>query len=928
MRRITHRMGCLLLLLFGFLTFLFSGSRVYAEQSLLDLNNKTFSKINDEDINYSVWGDNSIYFVGTCSTDKDSSSDYSSAGTCGEKLTANTPEGRLREAVEKFGEFAMAMQEEYGVPWEAMFFHMYGESQMGLAGGVSTSVAKCGRFNTMGYVYSSSSLYGLTEEQMGNCKVYHGDNKALAAQFNSYEDMMASFYVDYLRNGMYDSAFSNLNPKSYDLEGFLRDESNIYSAAGWDGRVPGYGAYKNVWNSVKGTINSVAKKKGWPSSAKLAKDKNIPIGGKYPVSGDIKKQMKAKPHSLSACNGNSPSGSDESDDSGGSDDDASGGDSDSSSGSGKSSKKKGKSSSDDSDEDSESSSPSGTSFKINPKTPAGSANTEGTGGFWYLEGAWGKYPKTVIDTHNGNLITKAVKIDKDFFDMPYFYAENYDYNYNTWPVGMKANGKKSTRKYYLIVLPSEAYSQHMGDRFIAYFEKRKEPVYFITYDVWACEHHYLRGMHYCDWARKDPDKVNGGLANNSLGHFSTRGWDANNQLGDALGKLTCLHRLTTHGKTLARESSRCSGAVCTSSSGGSSGSSKKDYPEHIQQTGHTCGPASMSMLASAVSGKEVSEGDVISVVGGNDRAYAATGGAGMTELDKKVGEKYGFDVENVSYGSFSDAEKKMTEYLNKGYMLHFSGAGSYPFTKGGHYIGVFGWTDKNAGKVMIADSNKGNAELKLHDVINAGLHYDFAVIKNDGGGVGDVCEDEEGGECSEDSDTDSSNSGSCSERVLSSVDKILDLAAKNGSTYTYGGIRDAGGFKSILNDGAAINVDCTGFASLVMYDAFGVEQPFCTADIASNPNYVEVSKSEVRPGDIFAYNYGCTAHGGIVAEVNNGRVTKIAQTGASRGYANIGTYGKNNNLGYTKDPNGVNGNLSCVNGGASDAKFYRYKGCK
>jgi hypothetical protein len=176
---------------------------------------------------------------------------------------------------------------------------------------------------------------------MGNCKVYHGDNKALAAQFNSYEDMMASFYVDYLRNGMYDSAFSNLNPKSYDLEGFLRDESNIYSAAGWDGRVPGYGAYKNVWNSVKGTINSVAKKKGWPSSAKLAKDKNIPIGGKYPVNGDIKKQMKAKPHSLSACNGNGPSGSDESDDSGGSDDDASGGDSDSPSGSGKGSKKKG-----------------------------------------------------------------------------------------------------------------------------------------------------------------------------------------------------------------------------------------------------------------------------------------------------------------------------------------------------------------------------------------------------------------------------------------------------------------------------------------------------------------------------------------------------------------------------------------------------------
>ncbi len=203
----------------------------------------------------------------------------------------------------------------------------------------------------------------------------------------------------------------------------------------------------------------------------------------------------------------------------------------------------------------------GTSYKINPDTPPGSANTEGTGGFWYLEGNWSKYPETVLNSRNGGLVKLNTRIDSDFFDMPYIHAENFDFNYSTWPVTIVPNGNHSTRKYYWLVLPNEAYAVHMGDMYVAYFEKRKEPVFFILYDVWSCDDHYLRGMHYCDWAKKDPDNVNGGLANNSLGHFSERGSTANNQLGDALGKLTCLHRLTTEGATLARESASCSGSI-------------------------------------------------------------------------------------------------------------------------------------------------------------------------------------------------------------------------------------------------------------------------------------------------------------------------------------------------------------------------------
>jgi hypothetical protein len=112
-----------------------------------------------------------------------------------------------------------------------------------------------------------------------------------------------------------------------------------------------------------------------------------------------------------------------------------------------------------------------------------------------------------------------------------------------------------------------------------------------------------------------------------------------------------------------------------------------------------------------------------------------------------------------------------------------------------------------------------------------------------------------------------------------------------------------------------------------MYSAFGVKETFWTGSIASNSNYKEVPKSNIQPGDIFNHNdsSGCKAHGGIIIEVNDGTITKIAQTGRAS-YITEGFSGNNNNIGYTADPNGVNGNLNCANN-APDVKYYRYKGC-
>lgn len=365
--------------------------------------------------------------------------------------------------------------------------------------------------------------------------------------------------------------------------------------------------------------------------------------------------------------------------------------------------------------------------------------------------------------------------------------------------------------------------------------------------------------------------------------------------------------------------------------------SNESYGDGKTMCSASCGASSIAMLATVAANKDVLPTDVRDLLGGS--YYWATSGSGMSALDKKVGEKYGFEVEDVSYSDLNDAEKKMSKYLDDGYMLHFSGAGSYPFSAGGHYIGVFGWTDKDKGKVMLANSGgAGNKEESLHDVIHAGLHGgSFSAIKK--GGSKSKCDDNPsndvcpGGDGGGDSD-DESTPGTCSGKVLKSVKDLIALAQKNGSRYprgadgkSTGGIRDATGFDSILNDGAEMLVDCTGFASLVMYDTFDVKESFWTGSIAGNSNYKEVSKDDVEPGDIFNYNdsANCSAHGGIIIEKNGNTITKIAQTGR-QDYITEGWGGKNENIGYTKDSNGSNGNLSCVNN-APDVKYYRYKGC-
>ncbi len=324
-----------------------------------------------------------------------------------------------------------------------------------------------------------------------------------------------------------------------------------------------------------------------------------------------------------------------------------------------------------------------------------------------------------------------------------------------------------------------------------------------------------------------------------------------------------------------------------------------------------CGAVSMAMLATVASGEDIYPQDIIELLG--DKYYYQNS---PLALDPIVGKKYGFEVETISgLSSKTEVYDQMKKYLNDGYMLHFSGEGchegfAFAHSDGsctaGHYVGIFS-IDSND-KVQVANSGyMGNSETDLQNLVDAFHHGYFTAIKGDSNRK----------PCATCNDGNGSDNRENSEKVLAAVEEIIELANKQGSTYTWGGghFTSASQYDALLK--GSINVDCTGFASLVMYKAFGEELSFSSSSIADHPSYEEIDKKDAQPGDIFAYN-SPRGHGGIIIEVEDGQVTKIAETGGGEGRS-----GANNNIGYSGASD-----FSARNTNSDNGHIYRYKGKK
>ena len=141
-----------------------------------------------------------------------------------------------------------------------------------------------------------------------------------------------------------------------------------------------------------------------------------------------------------------------------------------------------------------------------------------------------------------------------------------------------------------------------------------------------------------------------------------------------------------------------------------------DYPQYLQcdarwkddKYGNStmcnagCGPASLAMLVTVATGKDVLPTDVAALT--EDPPYYADNVGGewkRKENTIKVCEKYGCEVKEIP-----NDEESIKQALKEGWMIHLSGGGGTSaeetaFPTDGHYVGIFS-IDSND-DVMIAD---------------------------------------------------------------------------------------------------------------------------------------------------------------------------------------------------------------------------------
>ena len=220
------------------------------------------------------------------------------SGTCGGDIESEGNVERTKEVVSKYGEVAINLQIEYGVPWEFVFAQMVAESSVGTApNGVNVPIYdELGGYNWVGH-HGPDPVNGSCPNTAGaysmNVSWGPNSNNHCFRVYASIADMIGGHMFDFLRNGLYDDLLRNSAYDNWDLEkaglsyvcmyvqGQSLSNCNTSKASGY-------------WSTMKEYIevaDEVAAEKGWKTSEELAKANKQPAGGKHSTLGDITDEL-------------------------------------------------------------------------------------------------------------------------------------------------------------------------------------------------------------------------------------------------------------------------------------------------------------------------------------------------------------------------------------------------------------------------------------------------------------------------------------------------------------------------------------------------------------------------------------------------------------------------------------------------------------
>ena len=201
---------------------------------------------------------------------------------CGEVSGSNRTE-LLHSYIDNYAGVAINLQIEYGIPWEAFFFHICGESNCGdvtLEGSMAKWVYDdLGGYNLAG-MHGKGGPYA-TGTYVTNRKNHDFANHA------TIQDNIAAFVVSIMRNGYYDAALKYGDYRTFDLRKFLETEIGVYICG--DPNCPRSANYGG-WIMLD-EIENYAKQQGIPSSKEVAEQYQITEGGKHPDHGNMQAQL-------------------------------------------------------------------------------------------------------------------------------------------------------------------------------------------------------------------------------------------------------------------------------------------------------------------------------------------------------------------------------------------------------------------------------------------------------------------------------------------------------------------------------------------------------------------------------------------------------------------------------------------------------------
>ena len=354
---------------------------------------------------------------------------------------------------------------------------------------------------------------------------------------------------------------------------------------------------------------------------------------------------------------------------------------------------------------------------------------------------------TVMNQHQGQNKCEAVSVDSSAL------KENV-----VWALGTNTNGAKNQstlegvleaiggRKLYLVT-PYNMIPDRMGDT----------DEIADLYRSFADAHD---NVYVIDWNKNVRDNVSQYIDNSD--HLGVHPTSAGSEL---------FAKLIAEAVSGSRS--------CTTYSG--------DYPQYLQcdarwkdkkYGGSTmcdagCGPASLAMLVTVATGKDVSPMDVAEIT--QDPPYYLDKVGGEWKRDdntRKVCEKFGCEAKEIE-----NTEDAIRQALKEGWMIHLSGGGGSTasetaFPTDGHYVGIFSIDDED--NVMIADpagdahqNKKGrfNRKLTLNNALkDRWKDRPIMAIRGNGGSSGKNTCEVAGTYCAAEGSEDS-NSGSTSGQI-------------------------------------------------------------------------------------------------------------------------------------------------------------------